>query len=164
MADRPRSLPWWMLCISKCVEVEATWPSVGWAQRDPTLHHRYLRQFLAPGAARWVNIDSRTMEWTLEGLRQPHRYVLGAAQLHIYMLMKKVGTPWCPHHHSLSRCAFSSDGFGLFGFMRREHSFCHWLPWFQLTSAVVFRPHQSSSGVDGVKAPLFTLLLLKIIS
>lgn len=31
------------------------------------------------------------MERTLEGLRQPHRYVLDDAQLHIYMLMKKVG-------------------------------------------------------------------------
>lgn len=51
------------------------------------------RQFLAPGAARWVNIDSQTMERTLEGLRRPHRYVLDAAQLHIYMLMKKVGLP-----------------------------------------------------------------------
>lgn len=30
------------------------------------------------------------MERTLEGLRQPHRYVLDEAQLHIYMLMKKV--------------------------------------------------------------------------
>lgn len=38
------------------------------------------------------------MEWTLEGLRQPHRYVLDAAQLHIYMLMKKVGTR-CPRQH-----------------------------------------------------------------
>lgn len=50
------------------------------------------RQFLAPGAARWVNIDSQTMERTLEGLCRPHRYVLDEAQLHIYMLMKKVGT------------------------------------------------------------------------
>nr|XP_035939432.1 regulator of G-protein signaling 11 isoform X6 [Halichoerus grypus] len=48
------------------------------------------QQFLAPGAARWVNIDSRTMERTLEGLQQPHRYVLDDAQLHIYMLMKKL--------------------------------------------------------------------------
>ncbi|XP_073755883.1 regulator of G-protein signaling 11 isoform X4 [Callorhinus ursinus] len=47
------------------------------------------QQFLAPGAACWVNIDSRTMERTLEGLQQPHRYVLDDAQLHIYMLMKK---------------------------------------------------------------------------
>ena len=30
------------------------------------------------------------MERTLEGLHQPHRYVLDDAQLHIYMLMKKV--------------------------------------------------------------------------
>lgn len=49
------------------------------------------RQFLAPGAARWVNIDSRTMELTLEGLCRPHRHVLDDAQMHIYMLMKKVG-------------------------------------------------------------------------
>ncbi|KAI5762070.1 RGS11 [Gulo gulo luscus] len=51
------------------------------------------QQFLAPGAARWVNVDSRTMERTLEGLRQPHRYVLDEAQLHIYMLMKKDSYP-----------------------------------------------------------------------
>nr|XP_042139678.1 regulator of G-protein signaling 11 isoform X7 [Peromyscus maniculatus bairdii] len=55
----------------------------------PELVDAVYQQFLAPGAARWINIDSRTMEWTLEGLRQPHRYVLDAAQLHIYMLMKK---------------------------------------------------------------------------
>ncbi|KAK2097157.1 hypothetical protein P7K49_022607 [Saguinus oedipus] len=55
----------------------------------PTLVDAVYQQFLAPGAARWVNIDSRTMERTLEGLRQPHRYVLDDAQLHIYMLMKK---------------------------------------------------------------------------
>ncbi|XP_045849622.1 regulator of G-protein signaling 11 isoform X3 [Meles meles] len=47
------------------------------------------QQFLAPGAARWVNIDSRTTERTLEGLRLPHRYALDEAQLHVYMLMKK---------------------------------------------------------------------------
>lgn len=55
------------------------------------LGRRRRRQFLAPGAARWVNVDSRTMESTLAGLRRPHRYVLDDAQLHIYMLMKKVG-------------------------------------------------------------------------
>ncbi|XP_077880505.1 regulator of G-protein signaling 11 isoform X10 [Ictidomys tridecemlineatus] len=61
-----------------------------------TVYQCYLRprQFLAPGAAHWVNIDSRTMERTLEGLHQPHRYVLDDAQLHIYMLMKKVGPIW----------------------------------------------------------------------
>ncbi|XP_029804808.1 regulator of G-protein signaling 11-like, partial [Suricata suricatta] len=61
------------------------------ARRPSALRCR--RQFLAPGAARWVNIDSRTMERTLEGLRQPHRYVLDDAQLHIYMLMKKDSYP-----------------------------------------------------------------------
>ncbi|XP_049992616.1 regulator of G-protein signaling 11 isoform X3 [Alexandromys fortis] len=59
----------------------------------PALVDAVYQQFLAPGAARWVNIDSRTMEWTLEGMRQPHRYVLDAAQLHIYMLMKKDSYP-----------------------------------------------------------------------
>ncbi|XP_028749154.1 regulator of G-protein signaling 11 [Peromyscus leucopus] len=59
----------------------------------PELVDAVYQQFLAPGAARWINIDSRTMEWTLEGLRQPHRYVLDAAQLHIYMLMKKDSYP-----------------------------------------------------------------------
>ncbi|XP_036316199.1 regulator of G-protein signaling 11 isoform X1 [Pipistrellus kuhlii] len=59
----------------------------------PALVDSVYQQFLAPGAARWVNIDSRTMERTLEGLRQPHRYVLDDAQLHIYMLMKKDSYP-----------------------------------------------------------------------
>ncbi|KAK7804039.1 hypothetical protein U0070_015765 [Myodes glareolus] len=59
----------------------------------PALVDTVYQQFLAPGAARWVNIDSRTMEGTLEGMRQPHRYVLDAAQLHIYMLMKKDSYP-----------------------------------------------------------------------
>ncbi|XP_073916240.1 regulator of G-protein signaling 11 isoform X2 [Castor canadensis] len=59
----------------------------------PTLVDAVYQQFLAPGAARWVNIDSQTMERTLEGLREPHRYVLDDAQLHIYMLMKKDSYP-----------------------------------------------------------------------
>uniref|UniRef100_A0A8C6F0P0 RGS domain-containing protein n=1 Tax=Monodon monoceros TaxID=40151 RepID=A0A8C6F0P0_MONMO len=53
----------------------------------------FHQQFLAPGAARWVNIDSRTMERTLVGLGRPHRHVLDDAQLHIYMLMKKDSYP-----------------------------------------------------------------------
>ncbi|ELK28408.1 Regulator of G-protein signaling 11 [Myotis davidii] len=63
----------------------------------PTLVDSVYQQFLAPGAARWVNIDSQTMERTLEGLRQPHRYVLDEAQLHIYMLMKKGVREQCTH-------------------------------------------------------------------
>ncbi|KAM5198103.1 regulator of G-protein signaling 11 isoform 11-T12 [Hipposideros larvatus] len=59
----------------------------------PVLADAVYQQFLAPGAARWVNIDSQTMERTLEGLRRPHRYMLDAAQLHIYMLMKKDSYP-----------------------------------------------------------------------
>ncbi|XP_004438360.1 PREDICTED: regulator of G-protein signaling 11 [Ceratotherium simum simum] len=59
----------------------------------PALADAVYQQFLAPGATRWVNIDSWTMEQTLEGLRRPHRYVLDDAQLHIYMLMKKDSYP-----------------------------------------------------------------------
>lgn len=69
----------------------AGWGAGPWSLGPPGCPVPTPRQFLAPGAARWVNIDSQTMERTLEGLRRPHRYVLDAAQLHIYMLMKKVG-------------------------------------------------------------------------
>uniref|UniRef100_A0A8C7YBU8 Regulator of G protein signaling 11 n=1 Tax=Oryzias sinensis TaxID=183150 RepID=A0A8C7YBU8_9TELE len=51
------------------------------------------KNFLAPGAARWVNIDSKTMDKTLEGIKQPHRFVLDDAQMHIYFLMKKDSYP-----------------------------------------------------------------------
>uniref|UniRef100_A0A8D3CRJ1 Regulator of G-protein signaling 9 n=1 Tax=Scophthalmus maximus TaxID=52904 RepID=A0A8D3CRJ1_SCOMX len=47
------------------------------------------KSFLARGAPRWINIDGKTMEITVNGLKHPHRYVLDAAQTHIYMLMKK---------------------------------------------------------------------------
>ncbi|MGH0158596.1 UNVERIFIED_CONTAM: hypothetical protein FKN15_000320 [Acipenser sinensis] len=46
------------------------------------------QQFLVPGASKWVNIDSKTMEKTLEGIKSPHRYVLDDAQMHIYFLIK----------------------------------------------------------------------------
>uniref|UniRef100_A0AAA9TCS1 Regulator of G protein signaling 11 n=1 Tax=Bos taurus TaxID=9913 RepID=A0AAA9TCS1_BOVIN len=59
----------------------------------PALVDAVYQQFLAPGAARWVNIDSRTMEQTLAGLTQPHRHVLDDAQRHIYLLMKKDSYP-----------------------------------------------------------------------
>uniref|UniRef100_A0A8C2KD76 Regulator of G protein signaling 9b n=1 Tax=Cyprinus carpio TaxID=7962 RepID=A0A8C2KD76_CYPCA len=48
------------------------------------------KTFLARGAPRWINIDGKTMDITVKGLAHPHRYVLDAAQTHIYMLMKKV--------------------------------------------------------------------------
>ncbi|XP_035253606.1 regulator of G-protein signaling 9a isoform X2 [Anguilla anguilla] len=47
------------------------------------------KTFLAPGAPRWINIDQKTMAITVKGLDHPHRYVLDAAQTHIFMLMKK---------------------------------------------------------------------------
>ncbi len=49
-----------------------------------------IRTFLARGAPRWINIDGKTMDVTVKGLAHPHRYVLDAAQTHIFMLMKKV--------------------------------------------------------------------------
>ncbi|XP_059407741.1 regulator of G-protein signaling 11-like [Carassius carassius] len=51
------------------------------------------KQFLVPGASRWVNIDSKTMEKTLEGCTRHHPFVLDDAQMHIYFLMKKDSYP-----------------------------------------------------------------------
>ncbi|KAM4634853.1 regulator of G-protein signaling 9a [Polymixia lowei] len=48
-----------------------------------------FKTFLAPGAPRWINIDGRTMGLTVKGLEHPHRYVLDAAQTHVFLLMKK---------------------------------------------------------------------------
>lgn len=60
------------------------------------------RTFLARGAPRWINIDGTTMEHTMKGLKHPHRYVLDAAQTHIYMLMKKVSGQAC--RDEVERC------------------------------------------------------------
>ncbi|KAG5262605.1 hypothetical protein AALO_G00276870 [Alosa alosa] len=57
-----------------------------------TIHEKaqqIYKTFLARGAPRWINIDGKTMEVTVRGLKHPHRFVLDAAQTHIYMLMKK---------------------------------------------------------------------------
>ncbi|XP_040027828.1 regulator of G-protein signaling 11 isoform X2 [Gasterosteus aculeatus] len=51
------------------------------------------KNFLTPGAARWVNVDSKTMDKTLKGIRHPHRFVMDDAQMHIYFLMKKDSYP-----------------------------------------------------------------------
>ncbi|XP_031727006.1 regulator of G-protein signaling 9a [Anarrhichthys ocellatus] len=48
-----------------------------------------FKTFLVPGAPRWINIDGRTMGLTVKGLDHPHRYVLEAAQTHVFLLMKK---------------------------------------------------------------------------
>lgn len=61
-----------------------------------------LRTFLAPGAPRWINIDGRTMGLTVKGLDHPHRYVLEAAQTHVFLLMKKV-------HVLVSNKAYNSN-------------------------------------------------------
>ncbi|XP_078456471.1 regulator of G-protein signaling 9-like [Lampetra planeri] len=64
---------------------------------DCTRVHAKVEQiytdFLAPWAKHCINIDAKTMAVTLEGLKSPHRYVLEAAQTHIYMLMKKDSYP-----------------------------------------------------------------------
>ncbi|XP_041431981.1 regulator of G-protein signaling 11 isoform X2 [Xenopus laevis] len=83
------------------------------------------QQFLAPGATRWVNIDSKTMEKTLEGIKNPHRYVLDDAQMHIYMLMKKDSYPRylkSEMYKNLLGQAFipPETKKGVFPFMRRQ--------------------------------------------
>uniref|UniRef100_A0A8D0CIZ6 Regulator of G protein signaling 11 n=1 Tax=Scleropages formosus TaxID=113540 RepID=A0A8D0CIZ6_SCLFO len=61
--------------------------------RIPQKVQEVYKQFLAPGASKWVNVDSKTMEKTLEGLRRPNRFVMDDAQMHIYFLMKKDSYP-----------------------------------------------------------------------
>lgn len=60
------------------------------SKHNKNIFNDLFRTFLARGAPRWINIDGKTMEITVKGLAHPHRYVLDAAQTHIYMLMKKV--------------------------------------------------------------------------
>uniref|UniRef100_A0A3Q3LK48 Regulator of G protein signaling 9a n=1 Tax=Labrus bergylta TaxID=56723 RepID=A0A3Q3LK48_9LABR len=61
----------------------------GTASSMSTKAETIFRTFLAPGAPRWINIDGRTMGLTVKGLDHPHRYVLEAAQTHVFLLMKK---------------------------------------------------------------------------
>ncbi|XP_047428130.1 regulator of G-protein signaling 9a isoform X2 [Mugil cephalus] len=62
---------------------------LGTASSMSTKAESIFKTFLAPGAPRWINIDGRTMGLTVKGLDHPHRYVLEAAQTHVFMLMKK---------------------------------------------------------------------------
>uniref|UniRef100_A0A674AVV5 Regulator of G protein signaling 9a n=1 Tax=Salmo trutta TaxID=8032 RepID=A0A674AVV5_SALTR len=62
----------------------------GAASAIPEKSQFIFNTFLKPGAPRWINIDGRTMGLTVKGLVVPHRYVLDAAQTHIFLLMKKV--------------------------------------------------------------------------
>ncbi|XP_056143623.1 regulator of G-protein signaling 9a [Lampris incognitus] len=61
----------------------------GAASAMSTKAEAIFKTFLAPGAPRWINIDGRTMGLTVKGLDHPHRYVLDAAQTHVFLLMKK---------------------------------------------------------------------------
>uniref|UniRef100_A0A3B4WZD6 Regulator of G protein signaling 9a n=1 Tax=Seriola lalandi dorsalis TaxID=1841481 RepID=A0A3B4WZD6_SERLL len=61
----------------------------GTASSMSTKAETIFKTFLAPGAPRWINIDGRTMGLTVKGLDHPHRYVLEAAQTHVFLLMKK---------------------------------------------------------------------------
>ncbi|XP_018423233.1 PREDICTED: regulator of G-protein signaling 11 isoform X1 [Nanorana parkeri] len=104
-------------------------------------------QFLAPGAIRWVNIDSKTMEKTLEGIKNPHRYVLDDAQMHIYMLMKKDSYPRylkSEMYKNLLGQAFipPETKKGVFPFMRRQR---HSSP----SPAFLFPPGDQESKADG---------------
>ncbi|RXN04662.1 regulator of G- signaling 9-like protein [Labeo rohita] len=70
--------------------LHACLPSNPWLTDDITYWTLNMpKTFLARGAPRWINIDGKTMDITVKGLAHPHRYVLDAAQTHIYMLMKK---------------------------------------------------------------------------
>ncbi|KTF84840.1 hypothetical protein cypCar_00012883 [Cyprinus carpio] len=70
--------------------LHACLPSNPWLTDDVTYWTLNMpKTFLARGAPRWINIDGKTMDITVKGLAHPHRYVLDAAQTHIYMLMKK---------------------------------------------------------------------------
>uniref|UniRef100_A0A3Q3WJI6 Uncharacterized protein n=1 Tax=Mola mola TaxID=94237 RepID=A0A3Q3WJI6_MOLML len=62
---------------------------LGTASSMSTKAETIFKTFLAPGAPRWINIDGRTMGLTVKGLEHPHRYVLEAAQTHVFLLMKK---------------------------------------------------------------------------
>uniref|UniRef100_A0A671UI01 Regulator of G protein signaling 9a n=1 Tax=Sparus aurata TaxID=8175 RepID=A0A671UI01_SPAAU len=62
---------------------------LGTASSMSTKAESIFKTFLAPGAPRWINIDGRTMGLTVKGLDHPHRYVLEAAQTHVFLLMKK---------------------------------------------------------------------------
>ncbi|XP_069031725.1 regulator of G-protein signaling 9a [Embiotoca jacksoni] len=62
---------------------------LGSASSMSTKAETIFKTFLAPGAPRWINIDGRTMGLTVKGLEHPHRYVLEAAQTHVFLLMKK---------------------------------------------------------------------------
>ncbi|XP_008284820.1 regulator of G-protein signaling 9-like [Stegastes partitus] len=62
---------------------------LGTASSMSTKAETIFKTFLAPGAPRWINIDGRTMGLTVKGLDHPHRYVLEAAQTHVFLLMKK---------------------------------------------------------------------------
>ncbi|XP_077305613.1 regulator of G-protein signaling 11 isoform X1 [Lithobates pipiens] len=104
-------------------------------------------QFLAPGATRWVNIDSKTMEKTLEGIKNPHRYVFDDAQMHIYMLMKKDSFPRylkSEMYKNLLGQAFipPETKKGVFPFMRRQR---HSSP----SPAFLFPPGDQDPKLDG---------------
>ncbi|XP_077580089.1 regulator of G-protein signaling 11 isoform X3 [Stigmatopora nigra] len=83
------------------------------------------KNFLAPGAARWVNIDSKTMAKTLEGIQNLHRFVMDDAQMHIYFLMKKDSYPRYVksnlYKNMLTRAAIPQETKkSVFPFMRRQ--------------------------------------------
>ncbi|MCI4393471.1 hypothetical protein PGIGA_G00157740 [Pangasianodon gigas] len=61
----------------------------GETSKIPEKVDEVYNQFLAPGAAHSVNIDGKTMAVTLEGMKNPDRFVFDSAQMHIYVLMKK---------------------------------------------------------------------------
>ncbi|KAK2817710.1 hypothetical protein Q7C36_021643 [Tachysurus vachellii] len=61
----------------------------GETSKIPEKVDEIYKQYLAPGATQSVNIDGKTMAITLEGMKNPDRFVFDSAQTHIYVLMKK---------------------------------------------------------------------------
>ncbi|KAF7223132.1 regulator of G-protein signaling 11, partial [Nothobranchius furzeri] len=97
----------------------------GESSKIPQKVEDVYKNFLAPGASRWVNIDSKTMDKTLEGIKRPHRFVLDDAQMHIYFLMKKDSYPRFLksdlYKNMLSRAMVPQESKkSVFPFMRRQ--------------------------------------------
>ncbi|XP_016309008.1 regulator of G-protein signaling 11-like [Sinocyclocheilus anshuiensis] len=120
---------WCSVCLLFLAENLCFWQACedvrhGETSKIPEKVDEVYKQFLA--LSRWVNIDSKTMEKTLEGLKRPHRFVLDDAQMHIYFLMKKDSYPRYLksdlYKNLLARAIVPQETKkSVFPFMRRQH-------------------------------------------
>lgn len=87
--------------------------------------HEIYQEFLAKGAPKEINIDSKTMEITVNNLTKPSRLTFDAAQNHIFLLMKKDSYPRfirSDHYKTLLALAYNPSKrkkFFLFGNKKR---------------------------------------------